>query len=96
MGEGSIGFEKGDTGFEEVEAGLQEGEEGLAECCHDGLELDSEDGDARVVVWTGLDEELAVGEAGDAVDLGDDRLRVAALSSERKDDPEDGVGAVEG
>lgn len=42
MGEVSIGFEKGDAGLEEVEAGLKEGDEGLVECCHDGLEVDSE------------------------------------------------------
>lgn len=46
-------------------------------------------------MWVGLEEEFTVGEAGEAADLGDDRLRVAALSSERKDDPEDGLGVVE-
>lgn len=46
----SIGLEKGETEFEGVETGLREGEEGLregeeglVECCHDGLELESED-----------------------------------------------------
>ena len=48
------------------------------------------------VVCTGLEEAFRVDEEGEEVDLDMDRLRAAALSSERNEDSEEGLGAAEG